>query len=73
MAIEFRLVEFNERRWLRGADAARVAIHDTEQANDGVEEWLWMSKRNLAANIKEFGAHPELLKAVLEYTKRGAS
>lgn len=71
--MEFRLIEFNDRRWLRGADAARVAVHDPERFHEGVEEWLWMSKRDIAMNIKEFGPHPELIKARLEYTKRGAA
>lgn len=56
----WRLVEFNDRRAMRGADAARVEIEP-----DG--EWLWMSKRDIKMNIKEFGDHPELQKALAAY------
>jgi len=62
MAIEFRFIEFNDRRWVRGAEAARVAVIE-----DGEEDWLWMSKRDVSLNIKEFGPHPELVKAQLAY------
>jgi hypothetical protein len=53
----FRLIEFNERRAIRGADAARVEVETSGM-------WLWMSKRDLRANMKEFGPHPELQKAL---------
>lgn len=66
--MEFRLIEFNDRRWMRGADAARVSV-----IQDGEDDWLWMSKRDVSMNIKQFGPHPELIKAQLEYTKRGRS
>ena len=56
----FRFIEFNDRRALRGADAARVEV-DT----DG--DWLWMNKRDIRANMKEFGDHPELQKALDAY------
>lgn len=52
----FKLIEFNERRLARGAEAARAEI-----SLDG--EWLWMSKMDVRANIREFGPHPELVKA----------
>ena len=45
---------------MRGADAARMQVDD-----DG--DWLWMSKRDLQRNIKDFGPHPELLKALEHY------
>jgi hypothetical protein len=63
MEIEFRFIEFNDRRWIRGADAARVAVIE-----DGEEDWLWMSKRDISMNIKEFGPHAELIKAQLAYS-----
>ena len=56
---EFRLIEFNSCRQLRGADAARVAVIESE----GEEYWLWMSKRDIAKNMMSFGRHPELVKA----------
>lgn len=56
----FELMEFNTRRLQRGAEAARVRI-DT----DG--NWLWMSKRDVNLNIKEFGEHPVLLRAIRCY------
>jgi hypothetical protein len=54
----FEFIEFNLRRRQRGVEAARVAV-------DG--QWLWMSKRDLELNIREFGSHPELLKALEHY------
>lgn len=63
MSIEFKFIEFNDRRWVRGADAARVSVIE-----DGEEHWLWMSKRDIAMNIKEFGPHFELVKAQLAYS-----
>lgn len=63
MEIEFRFIEFNDRRWIRGADAARVAVIE-----GGEEDWLWMSKRDISMNINEFGPHPELIKAQLAYS-----
>ena len=62
MAIEFRFIEFNDRRRMRGAEAARVSVIE-----DGIEDWIWMSKRDVSMNIKTFGPHPELVKAQLAY------
>lgn len=56
--MEFKFIEFNDRRYARGADAARVAVID-----DGEEDWLWMSKRDISKNMMAFGRHPELVKA----------
>lgn len=56
----FRFIEFNQRRALRGAEAARVEVD-----SDG--EWLWMSKKDIKNNIRDFGPHPELDKALLAY------
>jgi len=55
---KFKFIEFNPRRKARGAEAARVAC-------DG--SWLWMSKRDVELNIRDFGPHPELLKALESY------
>lgn len=54
----FELIEFNGRRLARGADAARVNCE-----LDGWQTWLWMSRKDVEANIREFGEHPELLRA----------
>ena len=64
--MEFRFIEFNPRRAMRGAEAARVAVIE-----DGEEDWLWMSKKDINANIKQFGPHVELLKAQLAYVNGG--
>lgn len=71
--MEFKLLEFNPRRWQRGADAARVKATDSE----GHSATVWMSERDVRANIKTFGIHGELLKALgcygspsLEYPRR---
>jgi hypothetical protein len=64
--IDFKFIEYNPRRAMRGKEAARVAVID-----DGEEDWLWMSERDIARNIKEFGQHPELLKARLAYHEQG--
>lgn len=66
--MDFRFVEFNPRRAMRGAEAARVAVIE-----DGEEDWLWMSKRDVDLNIKEFGPHPELVKAQMAYANGGAA
>lgn len=52
----WRFIEFNPRRAIRGAEAARVEI-------DPEGDWLWMSKQDIAKNMMRFGAHPELQKA----------
>lgn len=56
--MDFRFVEFNARRAMRGAEAARVEIIDGEESG-----WLWMSKRDIAKNMMAHGKHPELVKA----------
>lgn len=55
---EFKFIEFNPRRKSRGAEAARVEA-------DG--DWMWMSKYEIECNIRDFGSHPELLKALESY------
>ena len=62
MAIEFRFIEFNQRRAMRGVEAARVEIIEGEES-----DWLWMSERDIARNITTFGSHPELVKAQEAY------
>ena len=56
--LEFRFIEFNDRRFARGAPAARVEVID-----DGDKDWLWMTKRDISLNMKMYGEHPELVKA----------
>lgn len=59
---EFRFVEYNPRRAMRGADAVRVAVIE-----NGEECWLWMSRTDIRKNIMIFGRHPELVKALEAY------
>lgn len=56
----FRLVDFNQTRHLRGKPAARVEVDP-----DGA--WLWMTAQDLRLNIRDFGDHPELRKALQSY------
>ena len=64
----FKFIEFNARRALRGADAARVEV----TYSDGESEWLWMSKRDIARNMMAFGRCDELVKANEAYGVRRA-
>jgi hypothetical protein len=57
--IQFKLLEFNTRRKLRGGEALRVEVTDEEGSY-----WLWMSKKDLRQNIKNLGAYPELLRGL---------
>ena len=57
--MEFRFIEFNDRRYARGAEAARDAVIPEGDC----EDWLWMSKSDIAKNMMTFGRHPELVKA----------
>lgn len=67
--IKFVLDEYNARRNMRGAEAARVFV----SYDDGKTwDWLWMSKKDIRKNIMEFGRHEELLKALDAY-KSGQS
>lgn len=54
----FRFTQFNPRRFARGADAAEVECHG---------EPLWCSRDDLELNIRDFGEHPELMKALAAY------
>lgn len=62
--IKFRFVEFNPLRSMRGEDAARVEVMPIG--------YLWMSKSDIEKNIKFYGPHPELKKALDAY-KAGAA
>jgi hypothetical protein len=64
---QFRLVEFNPRRVARGAEGARVEVMWSDTVADS--EWLWMSKSDIRENVRLFGAHPELRKALDAYAK----
>ena len=68
--ITFRLVGFNPRRFDRGVEAARVEVLE-----DGckVGPLLWMSERDLKANIAEFGDSEDLEQALAEYAKHRRS
>ncbi|WP_144267350.1 hypothetical protein, partial [Comamonas thiooxydans] len=44
--IAWKLIEFNDQRWLRGAPAARV---------EAGGEWLWMTPKDIRANIRDNG------------------
>lgn len=60
--LQFHLMEFNPRRNMRGAPAARVEVIDGDDSY-----WLWMDRADLRKNIEEHGAHPELVKAQQAY------
>lgn len=59
-AQHWRFIEFNDRRDMRGAPAARVEI-------DPSGEWLWMTAKDVRLNIRDHGDHPELQKALNAY------
>lgn len=61
--IDFKLIRFNPRRAFRGAPAAEVLVSD----GGSEDALLWMNERNLKNNIREFGRHPELVKALEHY------
>lgn len=60
---KFKFIEFNPRRAIRGADAARVEV----TYGDGESEWLWMSKSDISRNMMAFGRCDELTKAHQAY------
>jgi hypothetical protein len=64
---QFRFIEFNKRRQMRGADAARIEIIYAE----GDHDWLWMSAGDLHSNIRQFGEHEALTEALKAYGKGG--
>ena len=55
----FKLVEFNLRRVMRGAEGARVEV----VYEDGSADLLWMSKGDIGRNMRIYGRQPELVKA----------
>lgn len=63
--MDFKFIEFNPRRAMRGADAARVEVIDPSDPDGG--GWLWMSRKDIKENMRWHGAHPELLKALAAY------
>lgn len=60
---KFELHRYNPRRAAREAEAAEVKV----TWPDGEEEYLWMSERDLNANMKEWGACDGLLDALNAY------
>ncbi len=66
-AITFRFDEFNPRRHMRGAEAARVYI---DQHDGQGETWLWMSKKDAQANISEFGPSDDLEEVIKAYENK---
>jgi hypothetical protein len=61
--MKFKFVEFNQRRAARGAEGARVLVTN----DDGTDDLLWMSKRDIAKNMMAFGRCDELTKAHQAY------
>ena len=62
---KFRFYEYNSRRKARGAEAVRIEVqHDTN-----FTELLWMSRRDLVLNIKEFGEDPALMRGLECYSQ----
>lgn len=64
MSIEFKFIEFNERRAIRGAEAARVEVRYPDEPE---ADWLWMSRKDIKANMREHGDNAELQKALAAY------
>lgn len=60
---KFRFEEFNQRRHMRGAEAALV----TWVNDQGEEDSLWMSPADIRGNILECGPHYGLLVAASHY------
>ena len=63
-APSFTLVEFNPRRHIRGAEAARVNV----DYGRGDADLLWMSAADIRRNMMLHGKHPELIKAMECYS-----
>ncbi|WKD26622.1 hypothetical protein NDQ72_11100 [Halomonas sp. KG2] len=64
---QFKLVEFNKVRQMRGTEAARIEIIYAE----GDHDWLWMSAGDLHGNIRQFGEHEALTEALKAYGQGG--
>lgn len=63
---KFRFEEFNQRRHMRGAEAARV----TWVNDQGEEHPLWMSRDDVHANIQQHGPQEGLMVAAHHYNKQ---
>ena len=61
--MKFKFVEFNSRRAQRGAEAARVEVI----YGCGMTDLLWMSRHDIAKNLRVFKGDPELIKAQEAY------
>lgn len=64
---KYQFEEFNHRRAMRGAPAARVRVNDPED-EEGTY-LLWMSKADIGRNIMEFGRHHAFVEAWEAYAK----
>lgn len=64
---QFRFIEFNKRRQMRGAECARIEIIYAE----GDHDWLWMSAGDLHGNILQWGPHEALTEALKAYGQGG--
>lgn len=54
----WKFIEFNSRRAARGVGAARMEYGGS---------WFWCSLQDLKKNVRDFGSHPELLRAIEAY------
>lgn len=64
---QFRFVEFNKVRQMRGSEAARVEVIYGE----GDHDLLWMTAGDLHDNIRQFGMHEALTEALKAYGQGG--
>ncbi len=71
--ITFTFDRFNERRAMRGAEAASLVVNDPDDPEGPC--MLWMSKADVGRNMMSFGRDPALVQAWEAYEtfeKRGA-
>ena len=71
--ITFTFGGFNERRAMRGAEAASMVVDDPADPEGAC--MLWMSKADVGRNMMSFGRDPALVQAWEAYEafeKRGA-
>ena len=64
---QFRFIEFNKRRQMRGAECARIKIIYAE----GDMDCIWMSAGDLQDNIRQWGPHEALTEALKAYGQGG--
>jgi hypothetical protein len=64
---QFRFIEFNKRRQMRGAECARIEIIYAE----GDEDCIWMNAGDLQNNIRQWGPHEALTEALKAYGQGG--